>query len=75
MLLAYLAACHAQLDRIDEASNIASRFSTDNRAESLIENVANADSWRRFWSNIVNLKDAEMQDHLLEGLRKAGIVD
>ena len=75
IVLAYLAACHAQLDRIDEASNIASRFSTDNRAESLIENVANADSWRRFWSNIVNLKDAEMQDHLLEGLRKAGIVD
>jgi len=65
---ACLAACYAQLGRDDEARRAAHDFRK--RAG---EKVKKAESWHAYWSSRLKFKDPAALEHLLEGMRKAGL--
>lgn len=71
---AYIAACYAQLKRVKESSAAATRFFERNRENPVVDNENDPECWRTYWETVVHLKDFEMQEHLIEGLRKARIV-
>ena len=71
---AYIAACYAQLGRMDEASIASTAFCDHNRENPMIEVIDDPDSWCAYWSRVWHFRDPAMVDHLLDGLRKAGIV-
>ena len=71
---AYIAACYAQLGRFDEASIASTECCEHNRQNPTIEIIEDPDCWRSYWSQYWHFRDPAMVDHLLDGLRKAGIV-
>jgi TolB-like protein len=71
---AYIAACYAQLGRFDEASIASTLCCEHNRENPAIEVIEDPECWRTFWSRKWHFRDPAMVDHLLDGLRKAGIV-
>ncbi len=71
---AYIAACYAQLDRMDEASIASEEFCERNSENPMIENIDDPESWSTYWFRVWHFKDPVMVEHLLDGLRKAGIV-
>jgi TolB-like protein/tetratricopeptide (TPR) repeat protein len=71
---AYIAACYAQLGRFDEASIASIECCEHNRQNPTIEVIEDPDCWRTHWSQYWHFRDPAMIDHLLDGLRKAGIV-
>ena len=66
---ACLAACHAQLGRVDEAQKIAKEC-----VEHSGDCAMNIEDWRNFWFAQLKFKEATPVDHLVDGLDKAGLV-
>ena len=66
---ACLAACYAQLGRLDDAVRAAREFSALNGSC-----VMNKAEWRDYWSMHLHFKDQLSVDRLIEGLGKAGLV-
>ena len=71
---AYIAACYAQLDSLDEASIAAAAFCERNGKNPMIEIIGDSQSWCTYWSRVWHFRNPIMVEHLLDGLRKAGIV-
>ena len=71
---AYVSACYANLDRMEEAEIAASEFRQKNRKRTIIADSEDPESWRSYWLRVWHFKDPMQVDHLLDGLRKAGIV-
>jgi TolB-like protein len=71
---AYVSACYAQLNRMDEAEAAATAFRQRNTENPMIEVVEDADSWCSFWTRVWHFRDPKLVNHLLDGLKKAGIV-
>lgn len=71
---AYIAACCAHLGMMDRATFAAESFQHENRKQPLIETPSDPESWCDYWRRVWHFKDQAMMDHLLDGLRKAGIV-
>ena len=71
---AYIAACYAQLGRFDEASIASTECCEHNRQNPTIEVIEDSDCWRTYWFEYWHFSDPAMVDHLLDGLRKAGII-
>ena len=71
---AYIAACYAQIDRMDDASIASDTFRNQNRENPMIKSSSDPQSWKEFWSRVWHFRDPAIVDHLLDGLRKAGIV-
>ena len=69
---ACIAACYAQLDQKDKAVAAASAFLSNADHNPRMD----ANSWRDYWTEKVGrLKKEELLNHLVEGVRKAGLVD
>lgn len=66
---ACLAACHAQLGRIDEARKIA-RECIEHKGECAMT----TEDWRKFWIAELKFKNDAPIDRFIEGLDKAGLV-
>ncbi|MGI9316271.1 MAG: tetratricopeptide repeat protein [bacterium] len=66
---ACLAACYAQLGRIEAARNIA-----DECVEHDGECAMSTEEWHKFWDAQLKFKEQAPIDHLIEGLDKAGLV-
>lgn len=72
---AYVAACYAQLGRTEEAFSAAQHFLELNQAQEVIDDPGDSKRWRDYWASVAHMADTDMQDQLLEGLRKAGVVN
>lgn len=66
---ACLAACYAQLGRIEEATKIANEC-----VEHSGECAMSTEEWHEFWTAQLKFKEQAPIDHLIEGLDKAGLV-
>ena len=71
---ASIAACHAQLGRDDETRAAAKEFRHRAKGE-LDRQLQNTESWHSYWSSKLPFKDPAQLEHLLDGLRKAGLPD
>ncbi len=69
-VLACLAACHAQLGRSDEARHYAEEYRAN-----CGEAMHGPESWRTYLRAFLPVKDESSITHLVQGLRKAGLVD
>jgi len=67
------AACYAQLDREAEARRAMASFVETAREEIKNYPGEDQDGWRRYWARQFPFKDTNHLDHLLDGLRKAGL--
>jgi adenylate cyclase len=67
---ACLAACYAQLGRIDEVKKIANEC-----VEHSGECAMSSEEWYKFWRSQLKFKEQAPIDHLIEGLEKAGLVN
>ena len=72
---ACIAACYAQLGRLEEAAKAANEFrrlialKTPNK-----DPATDLEKWKGYWLNIFPLKDQAALDHILDGIRKAGLI-
>ena len=66
---ACLAACYAQLGRVEEARKAVEEFSEQSE-----KGTMSAAEWSEYWRMYLNFKDHAPVDHLIEGLDKAGLV-
>ena len=66
---ASLAACYAQLGRVADAAKAANDFNPDNNSSDMDKK-----EWESYWRNLLNFKEQEPLDHLIEGLAKAKLV-
>ena len=66
---ACLAACYAQLGRVEEATKIANEC-----VEHSGECSMSTEEWHEFWTAQLKFKEQAPIDHLIEGLDKAGLV-
>ena len=71
---AYISACYAHLNRMQEAEIAADDFRQKNRMKPFIDEIDDPDCWCDYWDRFWHFKDPKLVDHLLAGLRKAGIV-
>ena len=69
-----IAACYAQLGKDEDARAAISVFNT--RANTGLSNHQDwgNDRWRDYWANLFNFKNPEQLGHLIDGLRKAGLL-
>jgi Flp pilus assembly protein TadD len=70
---ALLAACHAQLGRDSEARQALTEFLSMAQEEIAAFPGENPDLWRRYWARHFPFKNPKDLDHLLDGLRMAGL--
>jgi TolB-like protein len=68
-----IAACYAQLGRDEDARAAATMFRERVKEELTSQRDWDAESWRNFWSSLFKFKDPGPLEHLLDGLRKAGL--
>lgn len=71
---AYISACYAHLNRMEEAEIAANMFRQRNQERTIIEEIEDPESWSSYWFRFWHFKDPKQINHLLEGLHKAGIV-
>ena len=70
---ALLAACHAQLGRDSEARQALTEFLSMAHEEIAAFPGEDPDLWRRYWARNFPFKNSKDLDHLLDGLRMAGL--
>jgi len=70
---ALLAACHAQLGRDSEARQALTEFLPVAHGEIAAFPGEDPHLWRRYWARHFPFKNAKDLDHLLDGLRMAGL--
>ena len=70
---ALLAACHAQLGRDSEARQALTEFLSMAHEEIAAFPGEDPDLWRRYWARHFPFKNSKDLDHLLDGLRMAGL--
>jgi len=70
---ALLAACHAQLGRDSEARQALTEFLPTAHEEIAAFPGEDPELWRRYWTRHFPFKNAKDLDHLLDGLRMAGL--
>jgi tetratricopeptide (TPR) repeat protein len=73
LVRAWLAACYAQAGREDEARAEARQCDETARAEAAETGVSHAISWTQFAPERNPYRNPDDTDHLIEGLRKAGL--
>ena len=66
---ACLAACYAQLGRVEQTKQVVAKFSNQNEKGAM----STAD-WCTYWRGFLHIKDQAPVDHLIDGLDKAGLV-
>ncbi len=71
--LAGLAASYAQLGEIDIAQKTAAELLRYAKSELAIDLGENKERWLGYWQRVFPFKHSEEFEHLLEGLRKAGL--
>jgi adenylate cyclase len=70
---AFMAACYAQLDRRDDARFEAEEFLKLAKSDLTEKPTQSQESWLRYWERRAPFKERGQLDHLLDGLRKAGL--
>ena len=70
---AYRAMCHAQLGHDPEAQRFMAEYLSTAAKEMTNYPGDDADLWRRHWATTTPFKNPSDQEHLLEGLRMAGM--
>jgi adenylate cyclase len=70
-----IAACYAQQGRNEEAKAAAAEFYSRANEELSSRREWNEDGWREHLSDLFNFKNPEYMSHLIDGLRKAGLVE
>ena len=72
-MLAWVAACYANLDRAAEARAALAEFRSRLQAEGTGPPSDDAEGWRLFWSKRFPAKDPASLERLFDGLRRAGL--
>jgi tetratricopeptide (TPR) repeat protein len=72
-IFASLSAAYAQLGAREDAENYMAQYLERARAEFADFPGDDADKWRAFWSRSYPYKNPDDLEHLLDGLRKAGL--
>jgi adenylate cyclase len=70
---AYRAMCYAQLGREPEARRAMADYLARASTEMAAYPGRDSDRWRQFWADFLPFKDPKDLEHLLDGLRKAGL--
>ncbi len=70
---AWLAACYAQLGHDEQARGAAANVLESAKTEMMLPPGDDVEHWRDFWARQTRLKNLDDFEHLLEGLRKAGL--
>lgn len=70
---ACIAACHAKLGHGDNARQAAREFVARTETELEINPLESSEAWRAFWLNLMPFRDESTLNHLLDGLRIAGL--
>ncbi|HJR23683.1 MAG TPA: hypothetical protein VJ822_18755 [Dongiaceae bacterium] len=73
LMLAWVAACYANLDRAAEARAALAEFRSRLQAEGTGPPSDDAEGWRLFWSKRFPAKDPASLERLFDGLRRAGL--
>lgn len=71
--LAGMAACYAQLGRFEQAVRMSREFVTISKGDVPKNNLAPSQHWKSYWNRLYRFKNAGDRQHVLDGLRKAGI--
>jgi len=71
--LAGMAACYAQLGRPDEAAQVSQEFIAISKGGTPESDQTPGEHWHSYWNRLYKFKDSGDRQHLLDGLRKAGI--
>jgi len=66
-------ACYAQIGNIDRAKESVELFKIRAQAEFSTYPGDNDDGWRNYWCRTQPFRKIEDQEHLLEGLQRAGL--
>lgn len=69
---ACVAACYARIGRMPEARAAADRFRVG-AEDFVVRPDADEESWRHYWLRLFPFKDAGNLDHLIDGMRLAGL--
>ena len=71
--LAGMAACYAQLGRLEEATRTSREFITVSKGDAEENDSAPNEHWQSYWNRLYKFKNTDDRQHLLDGLKKAGI--
>ena len=71
--LAGMAACYAQLGRIEEATRTSREFITVSKGDAEENDSTSDEHWQSYWNRLYKFKNTDDRQHLLDGLKKAGI--
>jgi tetratricopeptide (TPR) repeat protein len=72
-VFACLAASYAQIGQLDDAQKCLAEFHQRSQKELANYPQEDREEWQRYWFQSFPYKNAEHLDHLLDGLRKAGL--
>ena len=64
-----LAACYAQMGRMEEASRIGQQIAD------IVDSDPQQQDWQDFWNRVYRFRNEDDHAHFVEGMRKAGILD
>ena len=70
---AYRAMCYAQLGREPEARQAMADYLARASTEMAAYPGRDSERWRQFWADFLPFKDPKDLEHILDGLRKAGL--
>jgi TolB-like protein/DNA-binding SARP family transcriptional activator len=70
---ACIAACFAQLGRVENATDAVAKFHDQAKAE-LNNQSWDSEGWQEYWTSLFTFKNPEQLTQLIDGLRKAGLL-
>ena len=68
-----MAACYAQLGRFEQAARIGREFVAASNSGAPEGDQVYSEYWQSYWNRVYKFKDTKDRQHLLDGLKKAGI--
>ena len=71
--MGFLTACYGQLGRTKEAKGAMAEFLKLTKTDFIDWPAGEEEPWRAHWKHLLRFSDPAVFDHLMEGLKKAGL--